>query len=196
MSDTTVDLGPQARVVARLADAVRDDQLGLPTPCPDYAVRELLGHLVGLAAGLRAAGRKESAGTATDPGATLPELGPDWRAALPEALDELVATWRAPAAWQGMTRAGGLDLPGAVAGLVTADELVVHGWDLARATGQAYAPDEAALKAAHGLLAPAAPGEGGEGGDGLFGPVVPVPAGASLLDRVIGLAGRDPAWTP
>ncbi|GAA2289315.1 TIGR03086 family metal-binding protein [Streptomyces kunmingensis] len=189
MSDTAVDIGPQARIVARLADAVREDQLGLPTPCPDYAVRELLGHLVGLSAGLRAAGRKESEGASPGPG--RPELGPDWRAALPKALDELVATWRQPAAWQGMTRAGGLDLPGAVAGLVTADELVVHGWDLARATGQKYTPDEAALRAARELLEP---DEGGR--DGLFGPVVPVPEDAPLLDRVIGLSGRDPAWTP
>ncbi|MFI7387669.1 TIGR03086 family metal-binding protein [Streptomyces sp. NPDC049813] len=194
MSDTTVDLGPQARVLARLAHAVRDDQLDLPTPCPDYAVRELLGHIMGLAAGLRAAGRKESEGT--NPGAALPALDPEWRTALPEALDELVATWREPAAWEGMTQAGGLDLPGAVAGLVTADELVVHGWDLARATGQAYAPDEAALHAARTLLTPQEGGDGGDGGDGLFGPIVPVPDDAPLLDRVIGLSGRDPAWTP
>ncbi len=37
-----------------------------------------------------------------------------------------------------MTKAGGVDLPGEVAGLVALDELVVHGWDVARATGQAY----------------------------------------------------------
>jgi uncharacterized protein (TIGR03086 family) len=192
MSGTTVDLGPQARIVARLAHGVRDDQLDLPTPCPDYAVRELLGHLLGLSVGLRAAGRKETeetGGSGAAPGSALPELGPDWRAALPEALDELVDTWRSPEAWQGMTRAGGLDLPGAVAGLVTADELVVHGWDVARATGQEYVPDEAALLAARDLLTP---DEGGR--DGLFGPVVPVPDDAPLLDRVIGLSGRDPGW--
>jgi hypothetical protein len=32
--------------------------------------------------------------------------------------------------------------------------------------------------------------------DGLFGPVVEVPDDAPLLDRVIGLTGRDPAWSP
>src|SRR4051812_29542117 len=188
MSDTTVDLGPQARVVARLAHGVREDQLDLPTPCPDYAVRELLGHIVGLAAGLGAAGRKETEGT--NPGPGLPGLPADWRSALPKALDELVDTWSEAAAWEGMTQAGGLDLPGAVAGLVTADELVVHGWDLARATGQAYVPDDAALRAARDLLAPdeSADGADGDGRDGLFGSIVPVPDDAPLLDRVIGLS--------
>ncbi|MFJ8823506.1 TIGR03086 family metal-binding protein [Streptomyces sp. NPDC102467] len=195
MSDITVDIGPQARIVARLAHGVREDQLDLPTPCPEYAVRELLGHLLGLSVGLRAAGRKETGGT--DPGSALPELGPDWRTALPEALDALVDTWRQPAAWQGMTQAGGLELPGAVAGLVTADELVVHGWDVARATGQEYVPDEAALRAARDLLAPTDDGDdGADGRDGLFGLIVPVPDDAPLLDRVIGLSGRDPAWKP
>jgi hypothetical protein len=30
----------------------------------------------------------------------------------------------------------------------------------------------------------------------VFGPVVPVPDDAPLLDRVIGLSGRDPGWKP
>ncbi|MEV3856505.1 TIGR03086 family metal-binding protein [Streptomyces sp. NPDC050095] len=192
MSDTTVDLGPQARIVARLAHGVREEQLDLPTPCPDYAVRHLLGHIVGLSAGLGATARKErDEVNGAVPGSTLPELAPDWRATLPRALDDLVEAWRDPAAWDGMTHAGGQDLPGAVAGLVTADELVVHGWDLARSTGQEYVPDEAALRAAHALLAPAV---GDDERAGLFGPVVRTSADAPLVDQVIGLSGRDPAW--
>ncbi|GHH73728.1 TIGR03086 family protein [Streptomyces sulfonofaciens] len=190
----TVDLRPQALLLAELAERVTDRQLADPTPCPRMAVRNLLGHLAGLSLAFRAAGRKELGPlTDTPPEAAVPDVGPDWRATLPKALDELADTWLDPKAWAGQTRAGGVDLPGAVGGLVVCDELVVHGWDLARATGQDYVPDEAALGAAHALLAPAAddPSRGG-----MFGRTVPVPDDAPLLDRVIGLSGRDPRWSP
>ncbi|MFC9466613.1 TIGR03086 family metal-binding protein [Streptomyces coelicoflavus] len=191
---TTLDLGPQARILARLADGVRDDRLADPTPCPDLAVRNLLGHLTGLAVAFRDAARKDLGPTTdTSPEASVPDIGPGWREELAGVLGELAEAWRAPEAWTGMTRAGGIDLPGEVAGAVVADELVIHGWDLARATGQEYAPDTAALRAAYGLLASAA--EESDRDQGMFGPVVAVPADAPLLERAVGLSGRDPGWT-
>ncbi|MFD4349367.1 TIGR03086 family metal-binding protein [Streptomyces coelicoflavus] len=190
----TLDLGPQARILARLADGVRDDRLADPTPCPDLAVRNLLGHLTGLAVAFRDAARKDLGPTTdTSPEASVPDIGPGWRDELAKVLAELADAWRAPEAWTGMTRAGGIDLPGEVAGAVVADELVIHGWDLARATGQEYAPDAAALRAAYGLLAAAA--EESDRDQGIFGPVVAVPADAPLLERAVGLSGRDPGWT-
>jgi uncharacterized protein (TIGR03086 family) len=195
MTGQTFDLGPQALIVARLADGVTDDVLGGATPCPDYAVHNVLGHLTGLAGAFRDAGRKDlGPSTDTSPDTAVPDIGPGWRAALPKALDELAEAWRDPAAWTGTTRAGGVTLPGAVAGAVAADELVVHGWDLARATGQEYTPDAAALRASYAFLRAAA--EDPTRGGGIFGPVVPVPDDAPLLDRVIGLSGRDPGWKP
>ncbi|WP_399883600.1 TIGR03086 family metal-binding protein [Streptomyces sp. BBFR51] len=191
---TTLDLGPQTRILARLAEGVSDARLADPTPCPDLAVRNLLGHLTGLAAAFRDAARKDlGTTTGTSPEASVPDIGPAWREDLAEVLGELAQAWRDPDAWTGMTRAGGIDLPGEVAGAVTADELVIHGWDLARATGQDYAPDPAALQAAYGLLSAAA-GES-DRDEGMFGPVVAVPADAPLLERAVGLSGRDPRWT-
>ena len=74
------------------------------------------------------------------------------------------------------------------------DELVLHGWDVAQATGQAYECELAILEAVYQFVAPlAVPGEEAQR-EGLFGPVIEVPEGAPLLDRVIGLSGRDPAW--
>ncbi|QCD55161.1 TIGR03086 family metal-binding protein [Streptomyces hawaiiensis] len=191
---TTLDLGPQTEELARLVAGVTDERLAGPTPCPEYAVRHLLGHLAGLAAAFRDAARKDlGATTDTSPGSALPDITPGWREELPEVLAELAEAWRDPAAWTGMTRAGGVDLPGDIAGLVVIDELVIHGWDLAHATGQGYDPDPAALETCHAFLAASV--DDPDRGE-IFGPVVTVEPEASLLARAVGLAGRDPEWAP
>jgi uncharacterized protein (TIGR03086 family) len=186
----TVDLRPQARELARLLQTVTDAQLAGPTPCPQMPVHTLIGHVMGLSMAFRDAARKAFGPTTdTPPEPASADLAPDWRTAVPKLLGELADAWLDPEAWTGDTRAGGVTMPGAVMGLVAANELVVHGWDLARATDQRYTPDEGALQAAHALLAPTA--DDADRG-GIFGPVVPVPDDAPLLDRVIGLSGRDP----
>ena len=73
-----------------------------------------------------------------------------------------------------MTQAGPVDLPGEIAALVALDEVVVHGWDLARATGQDYDPGEAAILACLGFAQSFEPPADADDG-GLFGPPVPVP---------------------
>ncbi|MFI2314607.1 hypothetical protein AMK17_22810 [Streptomyces sp. CB00072] len=207
---TLPDLEQATRRIAALLGRVDESRLNGPTPCPDYTVRELLGHLTGLAAAFRDAARKDlGASTAVSPDAALPVLDDDWREVLPRRLEEVAAAWRSPDAWTGMTRAGGVELPGEVAGAVALNELVVHGWDLARSTGQPYAAGEAELRSCEALLAPAEDGPGGSpedgaddsledgsDGDSLFGPPVPVPGDAPLLDRVIALSGRRPDWQP
>ncbi|MFD3521179.1 TIGR03086 family metal-binding protein [Streptomyces sp. NPDC058653] len=192
------DHGPVCRGIAGLLDGVDEKHFTGPTPCPEYTVRELLAHLVGLTLAFRDAGKKNlGVTTDTSPAGELPQLEDGWREALLSQMDGLVETWRSPDAWQGFTRAGGVDLPGEVAGLVALNELVVHGWDLARSTGQPYEVDRASLEATLAFLAPAAASaEAGEAPEGLFGPPVPVPDDAPLLDRVIGLSGRRPDWQP
>lgn len=48
----------------------------------------------------------------------------------------MAEAWRSPEAWTGTIAAGGIELTALVTGAIGFDELVVHGWDLARATGQ------------------------------------------------------------
>ncbi|NGO72291.1 TIGR03086 family metal-binding protein, partial [Streptomyces boncukensis] len=168
-----VDLEPAARELAALVRGVREEALEDPTPCEKYTVRDLLRHIAELAVGLRVAALKDlGPGTERTPGTAMEELPPDWREAVPHRLAELAAAWSDPAAWEGTTQAGGVTLSGTECGLVTLDELVVHGWDLARATGQAFHSDETRLRAVHGLLAGAAEGgeEGGADGGADGGP--------------------------
>ncbi|MFH8633499.1 TIGR03086 family metal-binding protein [Streptomyces lydicus] len=190
-----IDFTAQTRLVARLAERTADAQLDAPTPCGTYAVRHLLGHLVGLSAAFQDVARKElGPTTSTSPNAFRPDVEPGWRAELDRNLAGMVTAWRAPEAWEGETQAGGVPLPGAVAGRIALNELVLHGWDLARATDQDYAPDEDSLAVSYALLSSWAAADGTNGG--LFGTAVPVPEDAPLLDRVVGLGGRRPDWTP
>ena len=190
-----VDLEPAARRMAELVAAVPDELLDGPTPCPAYAVGDLLDHIGGLTLAFTAAARKDTGGFGDQaPSGDASRLGDDWRTRIPSDLDVLAAAWRDPTAWTGMTRAGGVEVPGEIAGVVALDELVVHGWDLARSSGQPYGCERGLLEVVHGFVAQFADQE--EARQGLFGPVVDLPASAPLLDRVIGLTGRDPAWSP
>jgi uncharacterized protein (TIGR03086 family) len=92
-----------------------------------------------------------------------------------------------------MTMAGGVDLPAEVAARVAADELVVHGWDLAKGTGQEFDPDPAGVQACYEFTQVMAQPEIDR--TGVFGPIVEVGGDEPLLHRALGLAGRDPGWT-
>jgi uncharacterized protein (TIGR03086 family) len=192
-----VDLEPAARRLGDLVRNVPDGLLDAPTPNPDYTLGDLIDHVSGAALAFTGAAVKDTGdATSTAPSGDASRLADDWRTRIPRDLAGLADAWRDPEAWTGMTKAGGVELPGEVAGLVALDELVVHGWDIARASGQPFDCDPASLEAVHGfVLQFSEPGLEAER-EGLFGPVVDVPADAPLLDRVIGLTGRDPAWSP
>ena len=187
-----IDLRPAADRMASVVTNSTDDDLSRPTPCPEASVGDLVDHVLTLSLVFAAKAKKDlESYPGPPPAPSASSLGPGWDDDVLKARDGLAAAWADPGAWTGMTNAGGVDMPGEVAGFVVLDELLVHGWDLARATGQAYAvpwPEtEAAIAFVDGFEAPR---------DGqLFGPVVPVPDDAAPLDRLLGLTGRDPGWT-
>lgn len=189
----TLDLAAPAAEMARIAAAIPEDQLNDPTPCPGIDVRGMLAHVLGLSVGFRDAARKvEGPTTSTPPGpATLPQ---DWREQLPRRLSELVAAWREPGAWEGEATVGGVTSPAAQTAAFGNNELVVHGWDLAVATGQPYSPAKPNLQASY-QLASSIPDDP-EVRRGLFGPRIAVQDEASLLQRTLAAAGRDPRWRP
>lgn len=191
----TPTLEPAARRLGGLVRAVSDDELTRPTTC-DIPVGDLLDHIRTLAAAFtRAATKNVSHVSGPPPRPQYSNLGSDWRDSIPAALGQLATAWDDAAAWSGMTRAGGIDMPGEAAGIVALDELVLHGWDLARATSQWYDVEDASVEPLMGFLGHMAEPDMNGARQGLFGPVIPVPGDAPLLDRVLGLAGRDPAWS-
>jgi uncharacterized protein (TIGR03086 family) len=196
----TTDLRPATSAVAGLVRGVRDDQLGAKTPCGGLTVGGLLDHIDSLCTAFAAAGTREyraDGGQAPVPDAS--RLGSDWRDRLPTRLDELAQAWRPDDAWHGTTQVGGGELPAATAGASAADEVIVHGWELAVATGQPFPggdQDLAEVLATAYEWVRSVAGQNPDGTPGLFGPPVAVPAGAPPLDKLLGLTGRDPGWRP
>ncbi|MEU1752415.1 TIGR03086 family metal-binding protein [Micromonospora matsumotoense] len=174
------------RTVA-LVRAIGDDQLDLPTPCAEYTVRGLLNHVYDVAVNFQrlAAGQETDWSVKTDHVA-----GPGWRDRFAAEVERLVVAWDDPASEEGVAPAMGL--PRSTVGLMGVADLVVHGWDLARATGQPYQPAGEGIAALHGFM-----DEMGPMGRqmGAFGAEVPVDTGRTELDRLLGRTGRDPAWT-
>jgi uncharacterized protein (TIGR03086 family) len=194
-----LDLDPAAREVIRLLDGVAADHLTGPTPCAGTSVAALLDHLMGLSLAFTWAARKAPPAQGGGPGPGRPtaaHLDPEWRTVLPRRLGELVEAWRDPAAWDGATEAGGVRMPAERMGVVALDELVLHGWDLARATGQPFQCDSASTAAVLAFTTDSARPENLANREGLFGSVVDVSEDAPAFDRALGFAGRDPAWIP
>jgi len=108
-----------------------------------------------------------------------------------QAIADLAEGWSVPEAWSGLTSMIGSDpMPGEMIGGMVLGELVVHGWDLARAVG--VEPQFSGGVLAGTLVAVTSMAELGRG-MGVFAPEVLIDAEAPLLDRIVASTGRDPS---
>lgn len=180
------DIADAAREAARVTAAVTPDRLAGPTPCADFDTRTLANHLVaytGIGMELRARREPHPEDLATRDFTAEP----DWQAAYAAQLDRSVAAWSEPAAWEG--EVGGMPAE-ATAGMLFL-ELCLHGWDLARATGQDYAvADATAERLLAGVRDFAQMYRDYKG----FAEPAEVPEGAGALETAVALSGRDPYW--
>jgi uncharacterized protein (TIGR03086 family) len=185
-----LDFDPPVRMLRALLLGVDDDDLAGPTPCPDWDVAALLDHLMGLSHAFTQAARKRTDPSGGGPEPSAQHLPPHWRSRLPVLLEELATAWKDPYAWTGTTQAGGVVMPATAIGMVAMNEVIMHSWDLAMATGQEYAADPRTLEVLIEFLS-----EGpAEGTPGMFGPRVAVDDEATFLDLALALAGRDTHW--
>jgi uncharacterized protein (TIGR03086 family) len=176
----------------RLVAGVTGDQWQLPTPCADWTVRQLLNHLVG---GNRLFTRVLS-GEPLPPAEQLgrrageDHLGDDPAAAWRTSAAALLDAFRGPGVLERTHTVPAGTLPGPAVLHLRIVETLVHGWDLARATGQQPPfPDELAereLAFSTDLL-----GRLPEGRQP-FGPSRPADDDAPAIDRLAALLGRSP----
>jgi uncharacterized protein (TIGR03086 family) len=155
-------------------------QLDAPTPCSHFAVRNVLEHMIGGATMFAAAFRGESP---TPTGAAT-----DLVAAFPAAMAELQAAVQSPGALDRTIAAPFGDVPGETFARFVAMDGLVHGWDIATATGQPYDPP-AGVVAEVDAFARQAISDGMRDGDTFAAPVEP-PAGASALVQLVAFTGR------
>ena len=152
--------------------------LDAPTPCDEWNVRTLLNHVLETQRYFAGSARGEKV---SPPGPTPPDLlSEDPVADFAAARADVLETYGQP---------GVVEKTGPSLGIAVADQLL-HGWDLAKATGQdAEMPDglaETAYSAIHGLFTD-------DQRQGVFKPAVEVDPDASAQDRLLGYTGRDPA---
>jgi uncharacterized protein (TIGR03086 family) len=181
-------IGIATPVTLKIVDGL--DALDAPTPCAGWDVRALVNHLLHWGPALVAAAGKE----ACAPGPQIDRTGGDWRARLRAQLGTTAAAWGDPAAWEGSTRMGGpMEMPADLVGGMVLGELVLHGWDLARACGvDPQWDDTVALRVYEEIARSADLGRQ----MGVYATEVPVPPDAPPLTRALGLSGRNPSWTP
>jgi uncharacterized protein (TIGR03086 family) len=176
----------------RVFAQIKPDQSHDATPCTDFDVaalqRHVLGWLTTFAQGYAAPDGRTSSGIDDY------QLPTDPAAAVHDAASRLTGAVRDGAAERPLYL-GESSMPGEMALSMILWEYLVHGWDLARATGQSWTPPEAAaaesLDFAPNMLSPDYQGEGKP-----FAPRVSVPDDAPAIDRLLGLSGRDPKWSP
>jgi len=182
-----LDLKPASTELVRLVRAVADEDLGRRTPCAEYDLGQVISHVDEVSQGFADLARKQvTPGAAPSP----TRFEGSWRDRVGRHVMQLGAAWDDPAAWRGSTDVG-VELPNETWGKVALTELVVHGWDIARAAGLPIAFPAETLRACLDHVAvfvPAAPVPQ------LWGPRQPVGDDAPLLDRIVAITGRDSSY--
>jgi uncharacterized protein (TIGR03086 family) len=167
----------------QILSGVRPEQGRLATPCSEFDLRGLVNHIVYDVQSFTA---MLSGGQRGSPGVDL--LGDDWLGAYSSSVDALLSVWRNRGTDGTLTTRMG-ELPATWAVGQQASDLIVHAWDVARATGQSTELDPelaaAALEWGRENLKPQLRGQA-------FGPEVEVPDNAPVYDRLAGFFGRTP----
>jgi uncharacterized protein (TIGR03086 family) len=159
-----------------------------PTPCADWDVRALVGHVVDEN---RWAPPLLEGRTIADVGDELSgdPLGDDPMAAWSSSAEAAAAAVARPGALDGTAHLSFGDVPGAEYVMQLTADLLVHAWDLARGTGGDERLDQGVVAAVATWFDAM---EAAYRSAGAIGPAVALPEGADEQDRLLARFGRDP----
>ena len=167
-------------LLGALVAPLTDSQLEASTACSTFAVRNILEHMIGGATMFAAAFRGESPGDAA--------AGTDLVAAFPTAMADLRQAVHAPGALDRTVAAPFGDIPGEAFARFVALDGLIHGWDIATATGQAYDPPAAVVADVDAFARQAISDDMRSAG--MFAAPVDPPSGASPLVQLVAFTGR------
>jgi uncharacterized protein (TIGR03086 family) len=170
----------------RFVAGVAGDQMTNATPCEDWDVRALLNHLVAgnlWAAELGAGATIDGVGTRLDGDL----LGGDALGAYDASAKLAAATFEEPGALERPCAVSYGPVPGSVYAGHRFIDVLVHGWDVAEATGQDTTLDPDLVEAAYELLLAEAELVRASG---MFGEDLAVPDDADLQTRMLAFIGR------
>ena len=168
-----------------LVDRITPEQLDECTPCANFTVTGVLEHMLGGAAVFSPMLRGETTSAATGTQNTTGPLVDRWRAAMVDLLD---AAHSEGAADRTIASPFG-EVPGAVFLRFVAFDGLVHGWDLATATKQRYAPPDDLVREVDGFARQAVV-PGMRNGD-TFAAETAAPADAGALEQLVAFSGRQ-----
>lgn len=172
-------------VLRKAVHALGDADLGRQTPCTEYDVAALTGHLMGSITTLGGA-----AGAEFDRLDSSDSVERQVILAARPALD----AWRSRGTDGTVTLGSFGEVPAEMVVRILSIEFLIHAWDYAKTTGQQVQSTEALAEYVYDLARDTITPQG-RGGAGFADPVE-VPDDASVLDKLIAFTGRDPDWTP
>ena len=186
------EMAAAAAQAARVVSGAPDAPEAITTPCADWDLRTLLNHTI-LWTSYSAERRAHGESVAEELMTKDFTAEPGYQAAYAAQIGRAVQAWSDPKAWQGDIGVMGDATPAADVGAMLIMEMVLHGWDVAQATGQEYTCEPAVAEAV--LNTVQAQAELFRKYDG-FKDAINVPDDAPAFDRALALSGRDPQWKP
>src|SRR5580704_8880842 len=171
----------------RIVDNVPRDELDAPTPCRDWKVSNLIDHIVEAADFF---GDLAERGASPEDRAWPTPTDGDYAKAFAEQANRLLQAFAAPEAMERVMELPTGPSPGSLVIQVATGEIFVHGWDLARATGQAMPHDPGVADALWVSAWPALSAAVRAEHPSVFAPEVEVAGGRPAIDRLVGFLGR------
>ena len=188
----SAEMAAASAEAARVVGNVPPNALDTPTPCGDWDLRTLLNHTI-LWTSYSAERRAHGESVAEELMNKDFTADPGFREDYARQIGKAVTAWSAPQAWEGNLNVMGDATPAADVGAMLLMETALHGWDVARATGQEFTVDDRTAEALEDIVQ--AQAELFRKYQG-FADAVEPPENATAFEHALTLSGRDPNWKP